>query len=64
VPIDQKNNFKSKRIEYRAPNPSANPYLAFSAILAAGLDGIKKKTDPADPIKEIFTKCLIQKEKV
>jgi glutamine synthetase len=41
-----------KRFEYRAPDPSSNPYLVFSAILAAGLDGIKKKTDPGDPVLE------------
>src|SRR5215212_3855500 len=52
VPVNEKNNAKSKRIEFRAPDPSANPYLAFSAIVAAGLDGIKKKIDPADPINE------------
>jgi glutamine synthetase len=52
VPVDQKNNFKSKRIEFRAPDPSSNPYLAFSAIAAAGLDGMKNKTDPGTPINE------------
>jgi glutamine synthetase len=52
VPVDQKNNFKSKRIEFRAPDPSANPYLAFSAIVSAGFDGMKKKTDPGTPINE------------
>jgi glutamine synthetase len=52
VPVDQKGNFKSKRIEFRAPDPSANPYLAFSAIVAAGLDGMKKKIDPGTPINE------------
>ena len=52
VPVDTKNNFKSKRIEFRAPDPSANPYLAFSAIVAAGLDGIKRKTDAGNSIDE------------
>ncbi len=39
-------NAKAKRVEFRAPDPTANPYLAFSAIMMAGLDGIKKKIDP------------------
>jgi glutamine synthetase len=52
VPVNEKNNSKSKRVEFRAPDPSANPYLAFSAIVAAGLEGIKKKTDPGDPVSE------------
>ena len=41
---------KGKRIEFRPPDPSANPYLAFAAILAAGLDGVKKKIEPGDPV--------------
>jgi len=41
-----------KRIEYRAADPSCNPYLAFSCILAAGLDGVRKKIDPGDPVDE------------
>jgi glutamine synthetase len=49
VPVDEKNNYKTKRIEFRAPDPSANPYLAFSAIVAAGLDGIKNKIEPGNP---------------
>jgi glutamine synthetase len=50
VPVDEKNNYKTKRIEFRAPDPSANPYLAFSAIISAGLDGIKNKIEPGNPI--------------
>lgn len=41
-----------KRIEFRAPDPSCNPYLAFSAIVAAGLDGIKNKKAIGDPVNE------------
>jgi glutamine synthetase len=37
---------KTKRIEFRCPDPSANPYLAFAAMLMAGLDGIQRKIDP------------------
>lgn len=37
---------KGARIEYRCPDPSANPYLAFAAVLMAGLDGIKRRVDP------------------
>ena len=41
---------KSKRIEYRPPDPAANPYLAFAAMLLAGLDGIQNKIDPGEPM--------------
>ncbi len=41
---------KAKRIEFRAPDPSANPYLAFSAMLMAGLDGIRRRLEPPPPI--------------
>src|SRR3954453_15622164 len=40
---------KAKRIEFRCPDPTANPYLAFSAMLMAGLDGIEKGLDPGAP---------------
>jgi glutamine synthetase len=46
------NSYKSKRVEYRPPDPSANPYLALSAILLAGVDGVNKKLDPGDPVDE------------
>jgi glutamine synthetase len=40
---------KAKRVEFRCPDPSANPYLAFSAMLMAGLDGIERGLDPGAP---------------
>ncbi|MDH3227636.1 MAG: type I glutamate--ammonia ligase [Thermoleophilia bacterium] len=43
---------KAKRIEFRCPDPGANPYLAFSAMLMAGLDGIKNNLDPGEPHEE------------
>ena len=52
VPAVERNSAKSKRIEFRAPDPSANPYLAFSAIVAAGIDGVSKKIEPGDPVNE------------
>ena len=46
---------KSKRLEFRVPDPSSNPYLAFSAQLMAGIDGIKNRIEPADPIdKDLY----------
>jgi glutamine synthetase len=45
-------NPKARRVEFRAPDPSCNPYLAFSAMLMAGLDGVKRKIEPPKPIDE------------
>ncbi|MEM0006325.1 MAG: type I glutamate--ammonia ligase, partial [Ignisphaera sp.] len=45
-------NGGSIRIEYRPPDPSANPYLAFTAIVLAGLDGVRRKIDPGSPLDE------------
>ncbi|MEX0659460.1 MAG: type I glutamate--ammonia ligase [Egibacteraceae bacterium] len=46
---------KSKRVEFRVPDPSCNPYLAFSAMLMAGLDGVRNKIEPPDPVdKDIY----------
>ena len=46
---------KAKRVEFRAPDPAANPYLAFSALLLAGLDGIENKIMPPAPVdKDLY----------
>ena len=46
---------KAKRIEFRCPDPSCNPYLAFSAMLMAALDGIQNKINPGEPLdKDIY----------
>jgi len=53
IPMATRSNAKSgARMELRCPDPSANPYLAFAAMLAAGLDGIAKKLDPPPPMEE------------
>ena len=49
------NNPKAKRLEFRCPDPSSNPYLAFSAMLMAGLDGIRNKIEPPTPVdKDLY----------
>ncbi|GAA1122209.1 type I glutamate--ammonia ligase [Citricoccus alkalitolerans] len=54
IPITGSNP-KAKRLEFRAPDPSGNPYLAFAAQLMAGLDGIRNRIEPADPIdKDLY----------
>ena len=46
---------KAKRVEFRCPDPSCNPYFAFAAIVMAGIDGIQNKIDPGDPLdKNIY----------
>jgi glutamine synthetase len=46
---------KAKRIEFRTPDPSCNPYLSFAACVMAGLDGIVNKIDPGQPIdKDLY----------
>ncbi|HEV3189095.1 MAG TPA: type I glutamate--ammonia ligase, partial [Polyangiaceae bacterium] len=48
-------NPKTRRVEVRFPDPSCNPYLAFSAMLMAGIDGIQNKINPGDPLdKDIY----------
>ncbi|EDM80731.1 glutamine synthetase, type I [Plesiocystis pacifica SIR-1] len=47
---------KAIRIEFRTPDPACNPYLAFSALLMAGLDGVQKRLDPGEPLdKDIYS---------
>jgi len=54
IPIYSKSP-KSKRVEFRCPDPSTNPYLCFAAQLMAGLDGIQNKIDPGEPIdKDLY----------
>lgn len=54
IPITGSNP-KAKRIEYRVPDPSSNPYLAFSALLMAGIDGVKNRIEPPTPIdKDLY----------
>ena len=49
------NSPKAKRIEFRVPDPSSNPYLAFAAMLMAGIDGIKNKIEPMAPVdKDLY----------
>ncbi len=56
---------KSKRIEFRPPDPSCNPYLAFAAMLMAGIDGIKHKIDPGEPMdKNIYALSAEEAKKI
>ncbi len=55
IRIPFSNNPKAKRVEFRCPDPSANPYLAYAAVLMAGLDGILNRIDPGEPLdKDIY----------
>ena len=54
IPITGSNP-KAKRIEFRAPDASGNPYLAFAAQMMAGLDGIKNRIEPHEPVdKDLY----------
>ncbi|HTT67133.1 MAG TPA: type I glutamate--ammonia ligase [Gemmatimonadales bacterium] len=56
---------KAKRIEFRAPDPSANPYLTFAALLMAGLDGIKNRIEPPAPIdKDLYDLEMHERKRV
>lgn len=52
VPMYKPGKEEATRIEYRAPDPACNPYLAFAVMLAAGLEGIEKKYPLPDPVEE------------
>src|SRR5512136_1341177 len=55
VPVAGVTSPKARRIEVRFPDASCNPYLAFAAMMMAGLDGIQNKIDPGDPLdKDIY----------
>jgi glutamine synthetase len=43
---------KAKRVEFRCPDPACNPYLAFAAMLMAGIDGVVRRIEPPDPVDE------------
>jgi len=63
VPMYKPGKEKSTRIEFRCPDPACNPYLAFSVMLAAGLEGIKNKYKLPDPIEEnIFEMDIKRRE--
>ena len=63
VPMYYRNQEKSKRIEYRVPDPTANIYLLEAALLLAGLDGIKNKIDPGEPVEENVYKLSTEKKR-
>jgi len=54
IPVYSKSP-KAKRVEFRAPDASCNPYLCFAALLMAGLDGVQNRIDPGEPIdKDLY----------
>ena len=58
-------NGKYRRVEFRSPDPSCNSYLAFSVILAAGIDGIRNKIDPGEPTNiDIYNLTKDEREKM
>lgn len=54
---------KARRIEVRFPDPAANPYLCFAALLMAGLDGIKNKIHPGEAMDKTCTTCRLKKRR-
>jgi glutamine synthetase len=52
VPMYKPGKEKATRFEARFPDPACNPYLAFAVLLAAGLDGVKNKIEPSEPVEQ------------
>ena len=63
IPVYEKGSPAKKRAEFRTPDVSCNPYLCFAAMTSAGLDGIKKKMDPGDPVDEDIFKLTPEKRR-
>ncbi len=63
IPSYEKGSEGAKRVEFRTPDPSCNPYLAFAAIAAAGLDGLRRKTDPGSPVDQDIYKLTPEKRR-
>ena len=63
IPAYEKGSEGAKRVEFRTPDPSCNPYLAFAAITSAGLDGVRRKTDPGSPVDQDIYKLTPEKRK-
>jgi glutamine synthetase len=58
-------NPKTKRVEFRCPDPACNPYLAFAAMLMAGLDGVQTRINPGDPIdKNLYDLPPVERAKI
>ena len=63
IPMYNRNQEKGMRMEYRVPVPTANIYLLEAALLLAGLDGIKSKTDPGDPVQDNVYKLSAERKR-
>ena len=55
---------EATRIEFRSPDPACNPYLAFSVMLAAGMEGIERKIEPPEPVEaNVYKMSAEEREK-
>ncbi len=61
APFTKKNVKEVKRVVYQSGDPSANPYLAYALVVSAGLDGIKSKIEPGDPLEVESKKARVEK---